>query len=215
MADEDEPDGMPVCMPSPENIAALGAMLGRVSFTPLLRVCCFGIAACMLGPCVHHVYDMKQLAARVSDLGAPFDAAPSLFAALVCLTESIGTLLILSAQAPRLGAAVLLPKMAVATYGHAFIDDFDDKFTAAYAHAWTPPGCSYNWSVGSSWDCGFFGVRARATAPRLFLLSFRTRHNTAARLCTRTAAEQLSVHRVTLWTLWTHRLVSFYSLTPG
>ena len=60
--------------------------------------------------------------------------------------------------APRIGAALLLPKMAVACYGHAFVDGFDAKFANAYANAWTPPGCSYNWALGASWDCGFFGA---------------------------------------------------------
>ena len=59
---------------------------------------------------------------------------------------------------PRLGASVLLPKMIVAVYGHAFVDGFDEKFAASYASAYTPPGLSYNWSLGASWDCGFFGA---------------------------------------------------------
>ena len=112
----------------------------------------------MLGPCAHHIYDLPQLARRVADLGEPFDVLPRTWAALVCLTETVGTLLIVTGKLPRVGAAVLVPKMAVATYGHAFIDGFDAKFDESYASAYTPPGLSYNWSVGSSWDCGFFGA---------------------------------------------------------
>jgi hypothetical protein len=48
--------------------------------------------------------------------------------------------------------------MAVAVYGHAFVPGFDDKFAEAYSKAYTPPGLSFNWSVGSSWDCGFLGA---------------------------------------------------------
>lgn len=56
------------------------------------------------------------------------------------------------------GALLLLPKMAVATWGHAFVEGFDAKFAASYANAFTPPGLSYNWSLGASWECGFFGA---------------------------------------------------------
>ena len=112
----------------------------------------------MLGPCLHHIADLPHLAARVADLGPPFDAMPLMWAALVCATESIGTLLIVLGIAPRFGAAVLLPKMLVATYGHAFVDGFDEKFAVSYANALTPPGMSFNWSIGAGWECGFFGA---------------------------------------------------------
>ena len=38
------------------------------------------------------------------------------------------------------------------------VEGFDAKFAASYANAFTPPGLSYNWSLGASWECGFFGA---------------------------------------------------------
>lgn len=122
------------------------------------RLAAKAVAACMLGPCLHHALDLTHLTSRVTDLGPPFDALPTAWALLVCLTETIGTLLIVIGLAPRFGAALLLPKMAVATYGHALVQGFDEKFAASYAHAYTPPGFSYNWAIGASWDCGIFGA---------------------------------------------------------
>jgi len=160
MADDDsDADDMVAgglaCIFSPERIAALGA---GVSLSAFVRIGCYAVAVCMLGPCVSHSVHLDELAMRVADLGAPFDAAPLLSAIAVCLAETLGTLAILLRLAPRLGAAALLPKMAVAVYGHAFVGGFDDKFARAYANAWHVPGTSYNWSIGSSWDCGFFGA---------------------------------------------------------
>ena len=48
--------------------------------------------------------------------------------------------------------------MLVAVYGHALIEGFDAKFAPSYANAFTPPGLSYNWSIGAGWECGFFGA---------------------------------------------------------
>eukprot|EP00310_Coccolithus_braarudii_P014628 CAMPEP_0183341124 /NCGR_PEP_ID=MMETSP0164_2-20130417/7431_1 /TAXON_ID=221442 /ORGANISM="Coccolithus pelagicus ssp braarudi, Strain PLY182g" /LENGTH=324 /DNA_ID=CAMNT_0025511359 /DNA_START=8 /DNA_END=982 /DNA_ORIENTATION=- len=121
-----------------------------------MLLACF--SAAMLGPCVHHAIDLDNLSARVSDLGPPFDANPKPWAAMVCAVETVGTLLIVLRIAPRLGAMILLPKMAVATYGHALVEGFDAKFASAYANAYTPTGLSYNWSLGASWECGFFGA---------------------------------------------------------
>jgi len=116
------------------------------------------VAAAMLGPCLHHLLDLAHLAQRVADLGPPFDAMPMPWAVAVCATETLGSLLIVLRLAPRAGALLLLPKMAVATWGHAFVEGFDAKFAASYANAFTPPGLSYNWSLGASWECGFFGA---------------------------------------------------------
>ena len=59
---------------------------------------------------------------------------------MVCATETVGTLLIATMKFPKLGAAVLLPKMIVAVYGHAFIEDFDAKFVSSCATASLKPG---------------------------------------------------------------------------
>lgn len=130
------------------------------AFTPfrILRLALVGIAACMLGPCISHAMDIGHLSNRVSDLGWPFTLQPTLWAALVCATETAGTLLIVTNILPRLGACILLPKMLVAVYGHALVPGFDAMFAKSYASAFTPPGLSYNWSVGASWDCGIFGA---------------------------------------------------------
>lgn len=80
---------------------------------------------------------------------------------MVSITETVGTLLIVfgyGTKAARFGALLLLPKMSVAVYGHAFVDGFDDKFGDAYKSAMTPTGLSYNWAVGASWECGYFGA---------------------------------------------------------
>ena len=125
------------------------------------------IVAGMLGPCLNHAMDIDHLSSRVADLGFPFDAfrwAPLLLASVVAATETAGTLLIISNktlrgyEGRRIGAAILIPKMLVAVYGHAFVDGFDEKFGSSYASAYTPPGLSYNWAIGASWDCGFWGA---------------------------------------------------------
>lgn len=102
--------------------------------------------------------DPSHLASRVADLGWPFSLHPTPWAYVVCTAETAGSLLIVSNKMPRFGALVLLPKMLVAVYGHAFVAGFDEKFAVSYANAYTPPGLSYNWSLGASWECGFFGA---------------------------------------------------------
>ena len=116
------------------------------------------VAACMLGPCLHHIFDLSHLSTRVADLGWPFAPFATAWATVVCATETAGTLMIITNWMPRIGAAILLPKMIVAVYGHAFVEGFDAKFASSYATAYTPPGLSYNWSVGATWECGFFGA---------------------------------------------------------
>ena len=138
-----------------------------------LRLCCVAIAACMAGPCLHHVLDLPHLSSRVADLGFPFSLAPLMWAAAVSATETLGTALCVfgrSSKLVRLGAALLIPKMAVAVYGHAFVAGFDAKFAASYANAYTPPGSSYNWALGASWDCGFWGAGYYLVAYMLLLL---------------------------------------------
>ena len=139
----------------------------------VLRLCCVVIAACMVGPCIHHVSDLPHLASRVADLGFPFSLAPLAWAAAVSGTETLGTALCVFGYGSlygRLGAALLIPKMAVAVYGHAFVEGFDAKFNASYAKAYTPPGLSYNWALGASWDCGFWGAGYYLVAYILLLL---------------------------------------------
>ena len=129
----------------------------KAKFSPLgvlLRI----VAACMLGPCVNHAMDLGSLEARVADLGFPFTLYPKVWAVMVLATETVGTLLIVSNKKPKLGATILLPKMLVAVYGHAMVDGFDTKFASGYASAYTPPGLSYGWSVGASWECGILGA---------------------------------------------------------
>lgn len=142
-----------------------GLLLGLGVAHALLA--CF--SAAMIGPCIHHAMDLEQLSARVSDLGPPFAANPTPWAMAVCAVEIVGTALIVLRVAPRLGALILLPKMVVA-YGHAVIDGFDAKFAAPYANAYTPAGLSYNWALGASWECGFFGAGYYLLAYLLILL---------------------------------------------
>ena len=125
-----------------------------------VRALCVAVAACMLGPCMHHVSDLSSLASRVADLGYPFNLAPTPWATVVAATETIGTVLCVfcGPRIGRFGAALLVPKMAVAVYGHAFVDGFDRAFDADYAGAYTPANLSYNWAVGASWECGFWGA---------------------------------------------------------
>ena len=132
-----------------------------MSLSTLLRIASTGIAACMAGPCFHHIIDAPQLSARVADLGAPFDLYPAFWALMVSITETVGTLLVVfgyGTKAARFGALLLLPKMTVACYGHAFVDGFDAKFGESYKNAMTPSGLSYNWAVGAGWECGIFGA---------------------------------------------------------
>ena len=140
----------------PQSTPSIGeAALLLLWLTRCLRL----VAACMIGPCIAHALDFPKLVARVADLGQPFEMAPQLFAAAVALTETVGTLLILrGGLAARAGALLLLPKMLVACYGHAFVDGFDAKFAHSYAHAYVPPGLSYNFAIGARWDCGIFGA---------------------------------------------------------
>mmetsp|Transcript_104917 Transcript_104917/g.182379 ORF Transcript_104917/g.182379 Transcript_104917/m.182379 type:complete len:119 (-) Transcript_104917:44-400(-) len=99
-------------------------------------------------------------------LGWPFTVVPKLGAAAVLATETLGSLAIVfsSGLVCRLGAALLLPKMLVATYGHAMVDKFDDGFkdpeSSFYKHHKNAilPGGSVNFEIGSSWQCGFFGA---------------------------------------------------------
>ena len=149
--------------PTPAAPAVGRPALGRVWFTRFLQL----IAACMLGPCVDHVLDIDHLSSRVADLGPPFSLAPTLFALAVVVTETAGTLLVVCGRAVshptfgtamRFGALLLLPKMLVACYGHAFVGGFDDKFAESYADAYVPPGLSYNFAIGARWDCGIFGA---------------------------------------------------------
>lgn len=142
---------------------AAAAVQARTAEAPapawsILHLALVGIAACMLGPCLHHALDLTQLSMRVADLGWPFALHPRAWAVLVCATETMGSLLIVSNILPRLGATVLLPKMVVAVYGHAFVEGFDAKFAPSYQSALTPPGLSYNWSIGARWECGIFGA---------------------------------------------------------
>jgi len=150
------------------------------TMSSFVRLCLTGIAACMMGPCIHHTMGMNHLAARVADLGTPFDSAPMVWALLVCLTETVGTLLIVLRIAPRTGAVILIPKMAVATYGHAFVPGFDAKFQESYAGAWTPAGLSYNWAVGASWECGVLGAGYFLVAYSMIALSTGERMRTSA-----------------------------------
>ena len=72
------------------------------------------IAACMLGPCAYHIYDIDYLAARVADLRAPlFADYPLPWAYVEAATETVGSILIASRYAPKFGSLILLPKMAV------------------------------------------------------------------------------------------------------
>ena len=141
-----------------------GLLVGLVQ--ALLTLFC----AAMLGPCLHHMLDLEALSARVSDLGPPFDENPKPWAVAVCAAETVGTLLIVLRVAPRIGALILLPKMVVAVYGHALVEGFDAKFADAYANAFTPAGLSYNWSLGASWECGFFGAGYYLLAYLLLIL---------------------------------------------
>ena len=79
---------------------ALGAVRADPVYFTLVVV-----AACMLGPCLDHVLDLPHLSGRVAALGSPFDLLPTTMAASVALTETAGTLLIISLYAPRIGAA--------------------------------------------------------------------------------------------------------------
>eukprot|EP00928_Gymnodinium_smaydae_P054833 TRINITY_DN38536_c0_g1_i1.p1 TRINITY_DN38536_c0_g1~~TRINITY_DN38536_c0_g1_i1.p1 ORF type:complete len:176 (-),score=22.34 TRINITY_DN38536_c0_g1_i1:223-693(-) len=122
-----------------------------------------GIGSCMLFPCLHHCLDFQYLTSRVAALGAPFTVCPKLWAFLVLSTETAGTLAVLCGNEVvcRLGAALLLPKMLVATYGHAVVDKFDDGFNNPdrpyYKNAFLPGG-TQNFAIGASWQCGFFGA---------------------------------------------------------
>eukprot|EP00747_Dinoflagellata_sp_TGD_P168477 gnl/TRDRNA2_/TRDRNA2_194934_c0_seq1.p1 gnl/TRDRNA2_/TRDRNA2_194934_c0~~gnl/TRDRNA2_/TRDRNA2_194934_c0_seq1.p1 ORF type:complete len:157 (+),score=21.48 gnl/TRDRNA2_/TRDRNA2_194934_c0_seq1:55-525(+) len=122
-----------------------------------------GVAGCMLFPCFHHCIDFPYLTDRVASLGRPFATFPKLWAAMVLATETLGSLVIVldSGIFCRLGAALLMPKMLVATYGHALVNNFDDGFNNSerpyYKNAFLPGG-SQNFAIGASWQCGFFGA---------------------------------------------------------
>merc|ERR1712190_25083 len=81
----------------------------------------------------------------------------------VLATETIGSLAIVldSGILCRIGAALLMPKMLVATYGHAIVNNFDDGFNNPehpyYKNAILLGG-TQNFAVGASWQCGFFGA---------------------------------------------------------
>merc|ERR1719408_807030 len=117
----------------------------------------------MIFPCIHHAIDFPYLASRVSALGFPFSTFPKLWAGIVLVSETLGSLAIIldSGMACRIGAAILMPKMLVATYGHALVDKFDDGFNNPerpyYKNAILPFG-SQNFALGASWQCGFFGA---------------------------------------------------------
>eukprot|EP00746_Dinoflagellata_sp_MGD_P087925 gnl/MRDRNA2_/MRDRNA2_348419_c0_seq1.p1 gnl/MRDRNA2_/MRDRNA2_348419_c0~~gnl/MRDRNA2_/MRDRNA2_348419_c0_seq1.p1 ORF type:complete len:112 (-),score=17.59 gnl/MRDRNA2_/MRDRNA2_348419_c0_seq1:130-432(-) len=82
---------------------------------------------------------------------------------MVLVTETLGSLAIVldSGDFCRLGAALLMPKMLVATYGHAAVSKFDDGFNNPdhpyYKNA-IMPGGTQNFAIGASWQCGFFGA---------------------------------------------------------